>query len=92
VSPEEQHMLMKCANPDCSVCFNEAGRLFRFRLYADPRKAPVNAHSVQHFWLCKGCSELYTLECHKDNRVVIRPRLLASQAKRLMRVITADRL
>ena len=83
-------MLMICANPECSARFDEGGRFFRFRLLADSGQAPQNAHSVQHFWLCKTCSGLYTLECRKDNCVVLRPQLLAGRANAAMRVIRAD--
>lgn len=85
-------MLMTCANPDCSVPFSEGGRFFRFRLEVDSAQRPVNAHCVQHFWLCKTCSGLYTLECRKNNCVVIRPQLQASRTGAVMRVIRADRL
>jgi hypothetical protein len=85
-------MLMSCANPECSVPFNEGGRFFRFRLHADSKQVPQNAHSVQHFWLCKRCSGLYTLESRRDNSVVIRPQLLAGRSNAFMRVIRADGL
>jgi len=83
-------MLMTCANPDCSMGFHEGGRFFRFRLGADSRQVRANEYSVQHFWLCKTCSGLYTLECGKDDHVVIRPRLLAGRSSDFMRVIRAD--
>ena len=85
-------MLMSCANPDCCVPFQEGGRFFRFRLDADSRQIRANAHSVQHFWLCKTCSGFYTLECGKDERVVIRKRLLAGRTSDFLRVIRADKL
>jgi hypothetical protein len=85
-------MLMTCANPDCSAPFDEGGRFFRFRIHPDSTVAAPNAHSVQHFWLCKACAGFYTLEYRKDNCVVIRPQLAASQAKAAARVIRADRL
>lgn len=85
-------MLMICANPDCSAPFHEGGRFFRFRLGADSKQVPQNAHSVQHFWLCKACSPLYTLECRKDNSVVIRPQMVSARTNAFMRVIRADGL
>lgn len=83
-------MLMTCANPDCSEPFNEGGRFFRFRLNADSRQVRMNAHAVQHFWLCRACAGLYTLECGKDNRVVIRRQPLTGRSNDFTRVIRAD--
>jgi hypothetical protein len=85
-------MLMICANPECSARFNEGGRFFRFRLHDDAVQAPQSAHSLQHFWLCNRCSGVYTLECRKDNCVVLRPQLLTGRANAAMRVIRADGL
>jgi hypothetical protein len=83
-------MLMTCANPDCSVSFHEGGRFFRFRLGADSKQVPQNAHSVQHFWLCEACSGLYTLEYRKDNSVVLRTQMASIRSNAFMRVIRAD--
>jgi hypothetical protein len=55
-------------------------------------QAPQSAHSLQHFWLCNRCSGIYTLECRKDNCVVLRPQLLTGRANAAMRVIRADGL
>jgi len=68
-------MLSKCANPDCSISSLEEARFFRFSVHREPNQPPVNRHSVQHFWLCKTCSALYTLEYHKQHGIKIRPRL-----------------
>jgi len=80
-------MLSKCANPDCSVSSWEDARFYRFHRPPEPNKPPANAHSVQHFWLCRTCSAVYTLEHHKQRGVLIRPRLWQSPISRLVRVI-----
>jgi len=55
--------ISKCANPECSVFFDHrCGRFFRFRRPYGPNETPANHHSVWHLWLCRRCSEIYTLE------------------------------
>jgi hypothetical protein len=63
----------KCANPQCSSLFHyQEGRLYRFhRSHKDP-EPPPNTHSVEHFWLCKECSESYTLEYKADRCALIK--------------------
>ena len=80
-------MLNKCANPDCSISSWEHARFYRFHRRAEPDKPPANAHSVRHFWLCRSCSQLYTLEYHKQRGVIIRPRLCQRQLVDLVRVV-----
>lgn len=64
-------MFSKCANPDCAISFDYwQGRLFRFPRSHPEGEAPVNTHSVQHFWLCNQCSETYTLE-YREGRGVL---------------------
>ena len=56
-------MISQCANPDCLASFDHrGGRFFCFHRHHAPDEAPPNAHSVQHFWLCRQCSEVYVLE------------------------------
>ena len=81
-------MLTKCANPDCSISSWEDARFFRFQRHREPDQPPANPHSVQHFWLCKTCSQLYTLEYRKQRGVIIRPRLGQQQVFRLVRAVT----
>ena len=85
-------MLMTCANPECSAPFNDEGRFFRFYLHGDSNQVLPNTHTVQHFWLCKTCSGVYTLEWRKDNCVVLRPQSLTGRANASTRVIRADGL
>ena len=68
-------MLSKCANPDCAAPFDHRhGRFFRFHRPPQDGQLATNAHSVQHFWLCKSCSEIFTLEYASGLGVVIRQR------------------
>jgi len=55
--------MSKCANPDSSASFDHrCGRFFRFHRPHGPNETPANHHSVWHLWLCRRCSEIYTLE------------------------------
>ncbi len=66
-------MFSFCANPDCQVPFEyEEGRLYRFHKNASVGGDAPNTHSVQHFWLCSSCSEIYTLEYLSDRGVLIK--------------------
>ena len=66
-------MFSSCANPDCQAPFDcERGRLFRFHKDYRAGDAPPNTHAVQHFWLCGGCAETYTLEYQIERGVLIR--------------------
>ena len=66
-------MFSKCANPECAASFDDyrQGRLFRFRQSRPEGKAPANMRSVRHFWLCNRCSETYTLECRRDQLLLM---------------------
>jgi hypothetical protein len=66
-------MLSTCANPDCATPFDhQHGRFFRFRRPLLEGHTATNAHSVQHFWLCKSCSQAFTLEYASGFGVVIK--------------------
>jgi hypothetical protein len=68
-------MLSICANPECGLPFDHGrGRFFRFHRAPLEGQAAVNTHSVQHFWLCKSCADLYTLELASGVGVVIKQR------------------
>jgi hypothetical protein len=78
---EEQSMISKCANPDCSATFDDrCGRFYRFHQPHAPHETPANHHSVWHFWLCQRCAEIYTLE-NGSTGVLISPRLSHSNVK-----------
>jgi len=68
-------MLSKCANPECATSLEDyrQGRLYRFYQSYLGSRQPANTHSVRHFWLCRGCSDSYTLEYIKGQvRLTIR--------------------
>lgn len=68
-------MIVKCARPECSALLQHGeGRFFRFQSSSD--NAPRNSHSVEHFWLCRECAEIYTLEYRRNRGVLMRVRLL----------------
>ena len=55
---------LDCVNPECATPFNfRQGRLLRFHCYHSNGNAPsMSQYSLKHFWLCKKCSHIYTLE------------------------------
>lgn len=72
----------KCANPSCAAAFEwlAGGRLFRFRrdssefAPADGKDTGASgSHPTGHFWLCEGCSNVYTLNYEPGRGVVILP-------------------
>src|ERR1700733_11824953 len=67
-------MFPHCANPNCTASFGNfrEGLFFRFRRAQLASEKPVNHHSVEHVWLCKDCSEEYTVE-YRDNRSILIP-------------------
>jgi hypothetical protein len=64
---------LNCANLECSAPFSfRQGRLFRFYHYHPKRNAAsMNQYSLKHFWLCKQCTEIYTLEYQEGMGVLI---------------------
>ena len=58
-------MVSKCANPKCAKQFLrlDGGRVFGFRI----------SHTTEHFWLCRQCSQVYTLR-RKDGQVKLASR------------------
>ena len=72
----------KCANPNCAVSFewNAGGKLFRFPLDShEPVQAEgeisgrKDARPLGHFWLCEGCSNVYTLHFEPGRGVTVVP-------------------
>lgn len=73
----------KCANPACPTSFNwlGGGKFFRFRPDDVTRDSnhrgsdsPNNLHGVKHFWLCEGCSHVFTLVYDGESGVVLKSR------------------
>lgn len=83
-------MFSVCANPDCQIPFDyRRGRLFRFHKEHAVGEKPPNTHSVQHFWLCGICCDIYTLEYRDRCGVLIRNRPEASDQQDALRLIAA---
>lgn len=83
-------MISKCANPDCVTPLDYwQGRFFRFHKSHPDGAEPANTHSVQHFWLCKLCCGVYTLEWRRNVGVVIRFCLQRLPKSELFRRIAA---
>src|SRR5258708_36959463 len=65
-------MFSTCENPDCGTAVDyRQGNFFRFYKSHRADVAPPNTYSVEHFWLCRRCSENYTLEYVEGHGVMI---------------------
>jgi len=71
----------KCANPACPTAFHwlAGGRFFRFGpgALAQETKEQVAEDAektapAKHYWLCEGCSQVYTLEQDEADTVVVK--------------------
>jgi len=71
----------KCANRGCATAFHwtGGGKFFRFRpdpVLAIGRTARVDSprgiHGVRHYWLCEGCSSVFTLAYEEGYGVVLK--------------------
>ena len=64
---------LECVNPECAAQFNfRQGRLFRFyRSHSMGNASSKNQYSLKHFWLCKKCTEIYTLEYQEGMGLLI---------------------
>jgi hypothetical protein len=83
-------MFSECANPDCHILFDyREGRFFRFHKEYPCGETPPNTHSVQHFWLCGKCSELYTLGNEEGRGIVMRHRPEISIHRGALRFVAA---
>ena len=83
-------LFSRCANPDCGASFDyRQGRLFRFQQSHPQRQTPARTHSVWHLWLCKACSEIYTLEYRQDLGVLFDLRFKPRPEKHKPRLIAA---
>jgi len=79
----------RCANPACERPFDHRqGKFFRFPRGTRDGELPPNTHSVQHFWLCGDCCEIYTLSYRNDEGVVITPLLETASRREVPRLVT----
>ncbi len=76
-------MVSKCANPQCSAPFRYwgQGRLYRLdlsehpgRMQAHEESGVLNAHNVEHFWLCGACAQRMSLALDRSGHLVTIPR------------------
>ncbi len=68
-------MISFCANPACRIAFDyRQGELYRFHKAHREDEQPPNTHSVQHFWLCAGCSTEFTLVYTEERGVLLQDR------------------
>jgi hypothetical protein len=80
----------RCANPDCGASFDyRQGQLFRFPQSHGHRKTRAGSHSVKHLWLCKACSEIYTLVYRAGFGVLFESRFPRPSDHHEVRLITA---
>lgn len=83
-------MCSKCANSNCATPFDyRRGRIFRFGQSHPESQGPANTQGMRHFWLCKECSETYTLEYRKGLGVLIHSRFKVSSDEHVPRLIAA---
>jgi hypothetical protein len=69
-------MLEKCSNPDCDWPFDfREGRLIRFG--PTDTKSPGQDRVVEHFWLCRECSERFVFAHERDAGMKTRLRSVA---------------
>jgi len=83
-------MISKCANPGCSTNFDHRqGRLHRFpRRHTDDDRS-ANTQSVQHFWLCAACCEIYSLRYEEGLGVTIGRQFARDSASEPRQLIAA---
>ncbi len=76
-------MIAKCANPACPTRFEHrlGGKFLRFRRDSSSQgeaeglagaRSPSPSHTVEHFWLCARCCQVFTLVYVEGQGVVLR--------------------
>jgi hypothetical protein len=67
-------MIVKCCNPMCEAPFDyREGRLIRISSNLTDEKTTENHSSIQHFWLCGKCADLYEFEYESGINLKIKP-------------------
>jgi hypothetical protein len=75
-------MLEKCSNPDCDLPFDyREGRLIRF--CPTDTKSLGQHRCVEHYWLCRKCSERYAFAYERGAGMKIELRPAATRTKSL---------
>jgi len=68
-------MFAKCCNSDCRKPFDHReGRLVRFSKSSAQGEPAENQRSIEHYWLCGRCAELFVFEYDSEMNVRIKPR------------------
>ena len=67
-------MVAKCANPSCGARFRylNEGKLFQVERRGAKGVSPTG-HNVEHYWLCAGCAQRFTLTANPDHEVSVVP-------------------
>jgi hypothetical protein len=67
-------MVAKCANPSCDAPFRylNQGKLFQVERRGAKGVSPTG-HNVEHYWLCTGCAQQFTLTRDADGVVAVVP-------------------
>jgi hypothetical protein len=83
-------MFEKCLNSDCELSFDfREGRLISFCKSPPDDDSPRDHHWVEHFWLCRKCSELYVFVYETKSGMGIKPRLQDMRERALSDSATA---
>jgi len=68
-------MFIKCCNPECERPFaHREGRLVRFSKDISSGQPIENQRSIQHYWLCGKCAELFVFDYDSEMNIRIKPR------------------
>jgi hypothetical protein len=83
-------MIRKCCNPACEVPFDHRqGRLVRFSSKPANDKPAEKYSSIQHFWLCGKCADLFVFESESGITLKIKPRHQELSRENLSFFVTA---
>lgn len=68
-------MFAKCCNSECRKPFDHReGRLVRFSRSEPNGQLAENQRSIEHFWLCGKCAQLFVFEYDSEMNVRIKLR------------------
>ena len=82
---------MRCCNPECKEPFDHRqGRLIRFSgTSGNGNSSEVRQPSVQHYWLCGRCVQLFVFDFNSGVSLRIRPRSPESLEEQKFRAVSA---
>jgi len=68
-------MIKKCCNPECDAPFDyREGRLVRISRSSSSGTSAENRFTIEHFWLCGNCTEVFVLDHDSEMKVKMKPR------------------